>query len=128
MPQLERRITASNTIANTIEDGWFCAFSWRQGSMRKDTIDFIGYIAATCTTVSFLPQLLRVLRRRSAKDVSLGMFVVLSAGTALWLTYGLLSHSRPVTAANAVTLVLTISILILKLRFDRDAFMEVTGV
>jgi MtN3 and saliva related transmembrane protein len=56
------------------------------------------------------------------------MFLILSVGTALWLIYGLLSHSRPVTAANAVTLVLSVSILFLKLRFDRNAIKEVTGV
>ena len=96
--------------------------------MRQPTIDFIGYVAATCTTLSFLPQLIRVLRLRSARDISLGMFLIFSAGTIFWLTYGLLSHSRPVTAANAVTLLLSISILVLKLRFDRHAMKEVTGV
>lgn len=96
--------------------------------MRQDTINFIGYIAATCTTLSFLPQLVRVLRLRSARDISLSMFLVFSVGTVLWLTYGLLAHSKPVTAANAVTLALSVSILILKLRFDRNAVKEVTGI
>lgn len=93
--------------------------------MERDTIDLIGYIAATCTTLSFLPQLIRVLRLRSARDVSLGMFLIFSVGTVLWLGYGLLSHSKPVVAANAVTLALSISILVLKLRFDRGAVKEV---
>jgi MtN3 and saliva related transmembrane protein len=94
----------------------------------QDTIDFIGYIAATCTTVSFLPQLIRVVKLRSAKDISLGMFSIFSIGTALWLTYGLLSHSKPVIVANAVTCVLSISILVLKLRYDREAMKEVTQI
>ena len=95
--------------------------------MRQETINFIGYVAATCTTISFLPQLIRVVRLRSARDISLGMFSIFSTGTALWLTYGLLSHSKPVAAANAVTLVLSVSILVMKLRFDREAVKEVTG-
>jgi MtN3 and saliva related transmembrane protein len=94
--------------------------------MEQDTIDFIGYIAATCTTVAFLPQLIRVVKLRSARDISLGMFTIFSTGTALWLMYGLLTHSKPVAAANAVTFVLAISILVLKLRFDREAMKEVT--
>ena len=96
--------------------------------MQRNTIDFIGYVAATCTTLSFLPQLVRVLRLRSARDISMGMFLIFSIGTALWLTYGLLSHSRPVVAANAVTFVLSISILVLKLRFDSEAVKEIKGV
>lgn len=93
--------------------------------MQQHTIDSIGYIAATCTTLSFLPQLIRVVRLRSAREISLGMFLIFSVGTALWLTYGLLAHSKPVVAANAVTFVLSISILVLKLRFDRNALKEI---
>lgn len=95
--------------------------------MRHDTIEVIGYLAATCTTLSFLPQLIRVLRLRSARDISLGMFLVFSIGTALWLTYGLLAPSKPVAVANGVTLVLSLSILVLKLRFDRNAIKEVAS-
>jgi MtN3 and saliva related transmembrane protein len=87
----------------------------------RAVIDGIGYAAATMTTVSFLPQLIRVIRLRSARDVSLTMFFVFSAGTFAWLVYGLLSHSTPVWVANAVTFLLSMSILILKLRFDRHA-------
>ena len=96
--------------------------------MQEETINFIGYAAATCTTVSFLPQLIRVVRLRSARDISLGMFSIFSAGTAMWLTYGLLSHTWPVTVANGVTLVLSFSILVLKLRYDREAMKEVTHI
>ncbi|WP_348269779.1 SemiSWEET transporter [Edaphobacter paludis] len=96
--------------------------------MQRNAIDLIGYVAATCTTLSFLPQLVRVLRLRSAREISLGMFLIFSIGTALWLTYGLLSHSRPVVAANAVTFVLSMSILVLKLRFDRNVLKEVSTV
>lgn len=96
--------------------------------MQEETINFIGYVAATCTTVSFLPQLIRVVRLRSARDISLGMFSIFSAGTAMWLSYGVLSHTWPVAAANGVTLVLSFSILVLKLRYDREAMKEVARI
>lgn len=96
--------------------------------MQHTAVDLVGYVAATCTTLSFLPQLVRVLKLRSARDISLGMFLVFSFGTALWLAYGLFIHSWPVMAANAVTLVLSISILVLKLRYDRDAAGEAARV
>ena len=82
-------------------------------------IDAIGYAAATMTTISFVPQLLRVLRLRSARDISLGMFLIFSLGTFAWGVYGVLVHSAPVWIANALTFALSISILALKLRFDR---------
>lgn len=83
--------------------------------------DLLGYAAATMTTVSFVPQLLRVIKLRSARDVSLGMFLIFTTGTAFWLVYGLLARSFPVALANSVTFVLSLAILVLKMRFDRHA-------
>ncbi len=80
----------------------------------------IGTVAAICTTVSFVPQLVRVLRRKSADDISLGMFLFFSLGVFLWLIYGIRIHSLPVMEANAITLVLSVAILILKLHYDRQ--------
>jgi MtN3 and saliva related transmembrane protein len=100
-------------------------FFLEEWMMQRQTIDFIGYAAATCTTISFLPQLIRVVRLRSAREISLGMFSIFSIGTALWLSYGVLLHSKPVMIANAVTFVLAMSILVLKLRFDHEAVKEV---
>ena len=90
-------------------------------TLSQQNINVIGYIAATLTTISFLPQLIRVVKLRSARDISLGMFLIFTTGTGFWLTYGIVSHSTPVWVANSVTFVLSLSILILKLRFDRNA-------
>jgi MtN3 and saliva related transmembrane protein len=86
--------------------------------MKQPVINAIGFAAAVCTTISFLPQLLRVLKLRSARDISLGMFTLFSFGTALWLIYGILAHSLPVALANAVTFALSVTILILKIKYD----------
>jgi MtN3 and saliva related transmembrane protein len=85
------------------------------------SIELIGYIAATLTTISFLPQLIRVVRLRSARDISLGMFLIFTTGTFFWLIYGVLARSAPVWIANAITFALSLSILVLKLRYDRHA-------
>ena len=84
------------------------------------THDVIGYLAGALTTVAFVPQVMRILRTRSAHDISWGMFVILSAGVALWLGYGVLVASAPLIVANAVTLVLVLAILVLKLRYGSD--------
>jgi len=90
-------------------------------TLTTQETDLIGYGAATMTTVSFLPQLIRVIKLLSARDISLGMFLIFTFGTAGWLVYGVLSHSKPVWIANGITLVLSGSILALKLRFDSEA-------
>jgi MtN3 and saliva related transmembrane protein len=82
-------------------------------------VSAIGYMAAFSTTVSFVPQLLRVVRLKSARDISLGMFLFFSLGVFLWLVYGLIIHAVPVILANAVTLALSIAILLFKLKYDR---------
>ena len=89
------------------------------------SVENLGYAAAFCTTAAFVPQLARVLRTRSARDISLPTFLLFSVGVFLWLLYGLYSGSKPVIASNAVTLVLSLSILILKLRYDRNAIKEI---
>jgi MtN3 and saliva related transmembrane protein len=88
-------------------------------------VEKLGYAAAFCTTTAFVPQLVRVLRLRSARDISLPTFLMFSIGVFLWLVYGLYTGSRPVIASNSVTLVLSLSILVLKLRFDRHALEEI---
>jgi MtN3 and saliva related transmembrane protein len=76
----------------------------------------VGFAASICTTVSFVPQVLRAWKTRSTGDISLGMFLVFSLGIALWLAYGLMVSDGPLIVANAVTLVLALAILGLKIR------------
>jgi MtN3 and saliva related transmembrane protein len=76
----------------------------------------IGLAAAVCTTIAFLPQVLRAWQTRSTKDLSLSMFLVFTAGIFLWLVYGLILHDVPLIAANGTTFVLSGSILYFKLR------------
>ncbi|ACI99949.1 SemiSWEET family sugar transporter [Rhodospirillum centenum] len=83
--------------------------------------EMIGYGAATLTTVAFLPQAVKIWRTRSARDVSLPTFALFTLGVLLWLAYGLLLGAWPVILANTVTLGLSVLILLMKLRFDREA-------
>ena len=79
----------------------------------------IGFAAATCTTAAFVPQLVRIVRLRSARDISLPTFLLFSVGVGLWLIYGMGTGSRPVIVSNALTLAVSLSILFCKFRFDR---------
>jgi MtN3 and saliva related transmembrane protein len=92
--------------------------------LNAHEVENIGFVAAFCTTAAFVPQLLRVLKLRSARDISLGTFLLFSVGVALWLLYGISIGSKPVIASNLVTLMLSLSILVLKLRYDRSLSKE----
>ena len=83
------------------------------------TNDLIGSVAGTLTTLSFLPQVLKTYRSRSAKDISLVMFLLFSLGVFLWLLYGLSIQSMPIIISNGITLVLSLSILVMKFWFGR---------
>ena len=79
--------------------------------------DLVGYVAASLTTLSFVPQALLTFRTRDVRGISLGMYSVFTAGVALWLAYGLAIGAWPLVAANGVTLALALAILVMKLRF-----------
>ena len=85
----------------------------------KTMNDLIGYAAAGLTTLSFLPQAWHTFRTRDVSGISLGMYATFTTGVALWLAYGLLVAAWPVVAANAVTLLLALAILVMKLRYGR---------
>jgi MtN3 and saliva related transmembrane protein len=84
-------------------------------------IDLIGFAAGTLTTISFLPQVVKVWRTQSAEDLSMGMFTLFGSGVFLWLVYGLAVGSLPVIVANAITFVLAAIIVALKLRYGATA-------
>ena len=82
------------------------------------TQEWMGYAAALLTTTSFVPQAVRTLRTHETRGISLWMYVLFTIGVGCWLGYGLLLGSWPMILANAVTFVLALSILVLKLRYD----------
>lgn len=80
-------------------------------------IEWIGTVAATLTTGSFLPQAWQTFRTRDVSGISLSMYTAFTLGVALWLVYGLAIGSWPVSIANMITLTLALSILTMKLAF-----------
>jgi MtN3 and saliva related transmembrane protein len=79
--------------------------------------EFVGSVAATCTTLCWLPQSLKIIREKRTAGISLITQTVFTLGTALWATYGLLLNNRPVLYANSVTLIFALTILLLKIRY-----------
>ena len=82
-----------------------------------DTAQWVGLVAGLLTTFAFVPQVLKIWRSKSAKDISMRTYVAFSLGVALWLVYGILKQEPPIILWNAVTLVLAIVIVAMKLRY-----------
>lgn len=77
----------------------------------------IGLTAGTLTTISFLPQAIKTWKSKSAKDISLAMFLTFCLGVILWIIYGICQRDLPVLATNLVTLILSGTILFFKLKY-----------
>ena len=82
-----------------------------------DTANLIGLAAGLLTTISLVPQAMKIWKTKSAKDVSRKMFIAFCVGVALWLVYGILQEEMPIILWNAVSLALGLAILGMKLRF-----------
>jgi len=85
--------------------------------MQPEIVTTIGYVAGTLTTISFLPQLIKTWRCKSAKEISWVMLLAFAAGVTLWLLYGIWLRSAPIIVANAATFALVVLILVLKVYY-----------
>ena len=82
-----------------------------------DYVMIIGLVAAALTVVAFLPQLMKVWKTRSTRDISLGMFSIFCVAVFLWFAYGILTSDPPVTIANLLVFVQALVILAFKVKY-----------
>lgn len=80
-------------------------------------ITLIGLAAATFTTVSLFPQLIKVWRTKSAKDISMGMFSLFCGGVFLWFVYGVLINDFPIMIANSLAFIQAAIIVAFKIKY-----------
>lgn len=79
--------------------------------------NILGLIAGTLTTAAFIPQVVKTWQSKSADDISYTMFALFSVGVFLWLLYGIAISATPIIVSNAITLVLALCIVVMKIRF-----------
>lgn len=82
-----------------------------------DYTELIGFAGAFCTTIAFLPQAIKTWRTKSARDLSLPMFLIFCVGIILWLIYGVAIQNWPMILANFFTFLLAVSILYHKVKY-----------
>jgi len=78
-------------------------------------ITILGLIAASCTTIAFLPQVIKTIKSKHTHDISMLMYIILTTGVSLWLVYGVLIRDLPLILANGITFVFAATVLILKI-------------
>ena len=79
-------------------------------------MEYIGILAACFTTISFLPQVIQIIKTKDTKSISLNMYILFVSGTALWIAYGIYIMKLPVILANTITGILSLIILYYKLK------------
>jgi len=80
---------------------------------------FVGFIAGLVTTAANLPQVWKTYRSKSGEGLSFRMLLALAVGLGLWIAYGIMSQSMPLIVTNAIVLLLILSLIGMKLKFDR---------
>ncbi|MBN1407483.1 MAG: SemiSWEET transporter [Calditrichaceae bacterium] len=83
-----------------------------------EAISIVGFTAAVFTTISFLPQVIKIIKTKHTKDLSLGMYAFFVTGVLLWFVYGFLIYDIPVIIANGITLLLSTVILIYIIKYS----------
>ncbi len=81
--------------------------------------EVLGFLAGALTTCAFIPQVVRVYKLRSARDISLPFTIALVVGGIFWLTYGFIFRLYPVIFWNALSVVLVLGLLAAKLKYGR---------
>ncbi len=81
--------------------------------------ELLGLVAGLFTTFSLVPQLYRVMRLREARDISLPFTLLLAGGNLLWLIYGLLAGLMPILLWNSISLLLSASLALAKLKYGQ---------
>jgi len=80
-------------------------------------VDILGYSAGAVTSLTFLPQVIKTWKIRSAKDISLLMFVIAATNEAMWIAYGVLLDNWVITLTNIIVLSMALVMIYFKLRF-----------
>ena len=82
--------------------------------------EYIGLVAGALIAISFIPQIVRVYKLRSAREISVLFTIMQLVGLALWLTYGVILGLMPVMACNSVLAVFVIMLLAARLKYGRE--------
>ena len=82
-------------------------------------VDMLGYAAGAITTLTFLPQVIKTYKEKSARDVSLNMFLIAAVNEVMWIVYGALKSDMVIVLTNVVVLAMSLTMIFFKLRWGQ---------
>lgn len=85
-----------------------------------DFVQILGLTAGLLTSISSLPQLLKILKEKKVENVSKLMFWVLVAGVGLWAVYGFMKNDLPIIITNILSLIINFIVLVLRYKYSRN--------
>ena len=87
--------------------------------MHLSTAESLGIAAGILTSISLLPQVIKILKEKEAEDVSLVMLIILILGLSLWIAYGILRSDIPIIATNCFSILLNLTLIILRVKYAK---------
>jgi Uncharacterized conserved protein len=85
-----------------------------------DKTQILGIVAGICTSVSLVPQLIKIIKSKKADDVALFMLIILLAGQALWIVYGVMKDDIPIIATNSFSVLVNAATLVLRIIYGKN--------
>ncbi|MFV0606686.1 MAG: SemiSWEET family sugar transporter [Niabella sp.] len=82
-------------------------------------VDILGYAAGAITTLTFLPQVIKTFREKSARDVSLNMFLIAAVNEVMWIVYGVLKNDMVIILTNVVVLLMSLTMIFFKIKYGK---------
>lgn len=87
--------------------------------MSKELAEIMGLMGAFLSSITFLPQVYKTWKMKSAGDLSLSMMLIVFTSTIIWLVYGFSLHLMPVIICNGIILILSALLIYFKLTFKK---------
>lgn len=85
--------------------------------MTEDSILVLGYAACAVTALTFVPQVIKTWKEKSAKNVSLMMFIIAAVNEVMWIAYGVLRNDMVIIVTNVIMIMMAFIMISLKLRY-----------
>ncbi len=93
--------------------------NWLHHKIKSMNIEILGLIAGTISSITFLPQVIKIWQTKSAKDLSIPMLLLLVLGVSMWLAYGIIIKNVPVIYTNSMVLLMSFIMLFFKFKYNK---------